>query len=901
MARRLIVANRIGSGPVADVHMGIQEGALTRQVAVKVLRAEWCADAQGAAAFLQGASLQQELAGPGVAAVLDVSEHGGRPAILLPLREGVDLQALVRGPAGEIRSLPLQLALALTRSALVALEPIHSLSASHGQLRPSNIWLDAGGGLTLTDFSPQRPGDRVPGPWTSPEQAAGEAAFPPSDLFALGVFLFEAATGMRLLPADAGSAVAALRVWQPPSSLMVVVPGLVSALLGRWLLGNPAARGTTTEAREALDQAAALASLDISPSVVRSALATFAPPSGTPPSLAPVPAFAFPEIPPAPSSVSPAWSPSHLSSPDEHELDLLADGEVVHPDSSLHAVMDDVELLHDDLPAPNPSLSTSASPQPASPLPPTPPLVPLNPVRADAPWVEDIDLDGTMAASPPSPPPASPSPLPALAAAPVLGEGLIPSSLRVSSSPPSPPLLRGGPAVEDLDLDGTVVHGAPSPDSTTPAQRAPAIVPVPVHSPPNLPPRLAPEEAEGTLVYGASPGREDGTALFPAGSAGMAALPPHSSASTAAWVPPPVPLPSPPVTAGGIPRVLWFIPAIFAVLAVLGLWRVQSLRDQEKARPPAEMDLVSDPSRIEMETEPSPTPPPSSVAKAPSPPPAPRKKSLLRDNVVTRALASLRKPAPAPSPTPPAPRTSIPRPLTAGTTTTVGPSKPPLGVGPGSDPLASVASSSAPATTPSRNSSGSPVTPAPPPGPVTSESRISALAAPAQEGRLSGEDLRFLASVEGGSPSYRASRLLLLTHYDRTGDKNRHCKITEEMFGRADLRHDPEILLEMAKCHQSRRQPAKAVELAEEGLRNIQSMPRSVRYGGTVTLLEILARGYRSLWAASASNLSGGDDRYLDSSIRYWEKLELAAKEDWRRTMAQKELADLRKRQEQAL
>ena len=178
---------------------------------------------------------------------------------------------------------------------------------------------------------------------------------------------------------------------------------------------------------------------------------------------------------------------------------------------------------------------------------------------------------------------------------------------------------------------------------------------------------------------------------------------------------------------------------------------------------------------------------------------------------------------------------------------------------------------------------------------------MASLSGPAQSGRLKSDDVRFLQSVPNGAPGYRSSRLLLLTYHDRAGDKAGHCRVTEEIFNRPEHRHDAEITLEMAKCCQGRKQHQRAVELAEEAMRNIQSMPRQVRYGGTVTLLEILARGYRSLWAESGRNLSTPDERYLEASIRYWEKLQLASKEDWRRSMCEKELADLRRRQEQSL
>ncbi|MCK6526406.1 protein kinase [Myxococcota bacterium] len=886
--RRLIVAGRVASGPVADVHMGLLEGAVARQVAVKVLRAPFATDPRVVEAFRRGCAIQQDIVHPGVMGVVDVSEHDARPCAILPKADALPAASWLRGGDGVPRALPLVASLSLAHEVLEVLEAVHSLGVAHGQLRPANLWVDARGRVQVSDICPDRPASAAPSPWTSPEQAVGDSASAPSDLFAVGALLYEGLTGLSLLPASPVAALAALDGFEIGGRLGAL-PGLISQVVARLLSRDPAERGDAAAAREEIRRAAAVMGLDPGPTALAAALAPLPPTEPCPPAFPPPRAAPAPIPEPAPGPPAPPPRPAPGGPPPlAHRLH----GGAAPPPAVAEL---DLEPL-----APLPREGTGGRAR-----------------HGEVPWVADLlpDVDDAPHGEPDAPgaegdidllPHDDEAPAPvgtgpgdgddADGSAEIDLEGAaVVSGIAAGAPAPSPSGDGGGADEPDLELEG---HPASS--------RGEGVGP----AGPGLPP---PEESERTVVYAPPPPPPPPAPTLGKVAPGPAPLPaPREGRPAPAKTPPRPAAPPPPAPRAAavprrssLPRALWLVPLVALAATVAAVIRLRA-PDPGSAPDAGGQALIADPGSIQIGADEQ-ARAPTAPAEASTPDAAagagggeasrpPRGERPPRRSIVDRALATLRGEPARPPPAAVAP------PVRGGDGPVVRADR-----GGSGDPRpAYVPAPPEPAPAPVAVVEPAPTRPAPPGAepdfdPAAAGVRIASLTAPAQAGKLVSDDVRFLRSVPAASPSFRASRLLLLTHLDRNGDKEGHCRATKDLFDRPEHRNDPEVMLEMAKCHQSRKQYQSAVNVAEDALRNIQSMPRSVRYGGTVTLLEVLARSYRSLWSQSARNLAEPDETLLDASIRYWEKLELAAREDWRKAMARKEIDDLKRRQEGAL
>jgi serine/threonine-protein kinase len=246
---RYRVLSRIGSGGMADVYLAEDE-LLTRQVAVKVLQHRFVEDQEFVERFRREASSAASLSHPNVVAIFDRGSWNGTYYIAMEYLQGRSLKRLVR----EHGALDPEAAMDITIQVLLAASFAHRRGIVHRDIKPHNVILSDEGRVTVTDFGIARAGasdmthtGSIMGTaqYLSPEQAQGQPVSAASDIYAIGVLLFELLTGR--VPFDGESAVAIalqhLSSEPPaPSAFNPAVPSTLDPVVLRALAKDPADR-----------------------------------------------------------------------------------------------------------------------------------------------------------------------------------------------------------------------------------------------------------------------------------------------------------------------------------------------------------------------------------------------------------------------------------------------------------------------------------------------------------------------------------------------------------------------------------------------------------------------------------------------------------------------------------
>ena len=250
---RYRVLRRIGSGGMADVWLA-EDAHLQRRVALKVLHARFAQDREFVERFRREAEAAAGLQHPNVVAVFDRGDIEGTYYIAMQYLEGRSLQSLI--DAG----LSPEQAVYLIRQVLEGARFAHRNGIVHRDLKPQNVIVDADGKATVTDFGIARAGvseitqtGSVMGTphYLSPEQAQGMDVTPVSDLYSIGVMLYEALTGRVPFEADSAVAVAMKQVSQTPqrpSSISSQVSPALDAVVMRALAKEPGERFQSADA-----------------------------------------------------------------------------------------------------------------------------------------------------------------------------------------------------------------------------------------------------------------------------------------------------------------------------------------------------------------------------------------------------------------------------------------------------------------------------------------------------------------------------------------------------------------------------------------------------------------------------------------------------------------------------
>jgi serine/threonine-protein kinase len=250
---RYTVLQRIGSGGMADVWLA-DDSHLQRQVALKVLHARFAQDREFVERFRREAEAAAGLQHPNVVAVFDRGEVDGTYYIAMQYLEGRTLKQVI--DAG----LTPEQAAGLIRQVLEGARFAHRHGVVHRDLKPQNVIVDAEGKATVTDFGIAHAGvseitqaGAVMGTphYLSPEQAQGFEVTAVSDLYSIGVTLYEALTRRVPFEADSAVAIAMKQVSQAPqrpSSINPQVSPALDAVVMRALEKEPGQRFQSADA-----------------------------------------------------------------------------------------------------------------------------------------------------------------------------------------------------------------------------------------------------------------------------------------------------------------------------------------------------------------------------------------------------------------------------------------------------------------------------------------------------------------------------------------------------------------------------------------------------------------------------------------------------------------------------
>ncbi len=250
---RYRVLRRLGSGGMADVWLA-EDTHLQRQVALKVLHKRFAQDREFVERFRREAESAAGLQHPNIVSVYDRGEFEGTYYIAMQYVDGPTLKALI--DAG----LNPEQAVAMIRQVLEAARFAHRNGIVHRDLKPQNVIVDAEGKAIVTDFGIARAGvseitqtGSVMGTphYLSPEQAQGFEVTAVSDLYSIGVLLYEALTGRVPFEGESAVAVAMKQVSQTPqrpSSINPQVSPALDAVVMRALEKDPGERFQSADA-----------------------------------------------------------------------------------------------------------------------------------------------------------------------------------------------------------------------------------------------------------------------------------------------------------------------------------------------------------------------------------------------------------------------------------------------------------------------------------------------------------------------------------------------------------------------------------------------------------------------------------------------------------------------------
>jgi predicted ATPase len=261
------ILSLLGRGGMGLVYKARQH-SLDRPVALKVLPAECACDPVWLARFRREALTASALNHPNICTIYDTGESAGRPFLSMELVEGRTLDLLThrRPPVAELAGLFGQAARALAAA--------HAAGVVHRDIKPTNLMVRDDGIVKVLDFGLARrlataggptrgpaggetdPGTRVGTLlYMSPEQARAEPVGTATDVFALGVVLYELAAGQHPFPADSASSILHAIAAQPPlppARLNPEVPAALDALILQMLAKDPRLRPTAAEVEGAL-------------------------------------------------------------------------------------------------------------------------------------------------------------------------------------------------------------------------------------------------------------------------------------------------------------------------------------------------------------------------------------------------------------------------------------------------------------------------------------------------------------------------------------------------------------------------------------------------------------------------------------------------------------------------
>src|SRR5919199_223523 len=255
---RYRILRKLGSGGMANVYLA-EDQELGRRVAIKILNDRHANDDQFVERFRREAKNAAALSHPNIVSIYDRGEAEGTYYIAMEFIDGRSLKELIvsRGPA------PLTVAVEYARQILSALRFAHRHGIVHRDIKPHNALVDAEGRVKVTDFGIARAGTSQmteagsivgTAQYLSPEQAKGTPVDQRSDVYSLGIVLYELLTGEVPFKGDTPVEIAMRHlstVPEPPSAKRAEVPHDLDLVVMRALAKDPGDRYTSAEEMDA--------------------------------------------------------------------------------------------------------------------------------------------------------------------------------------------------------------------------------------------------------------------------------------------------------------------------------------------------------------------------------------------------------------------------------------------------------------------------------------------------------------------------------------------------------------------------------------------------------------------------------------------------------------------------
>jgi serine/threonine protein kinase/beta-lactam-binding protein with PASTA domain len=231
---RYQLQGRLGSGGMATVYLA-EDTSLHRKVAIKVLAERYAEDEQFVERFRREAQSAAGLNHPNIVAIYDRGVAEGTYYIAMEYLAGPTLKDMIDERGG----LEPNQAIGFATQILAALRFSHNHGVVHRDIKPQNVVVSPDGRLKVTDFGIARAGasqmtevGSIVGTaqYLSPEQARGEVVGPPSDLYSVGIVLYEMLTGRVPFDGDSAVAIAMKHLSEEPVPPSVYAPGTPRAL-----------------------------------------------------------------------------------------------------------------------------------------------------------------------------------------------------------------------------------------------------------------------------------------------------------------------------------------------------------------------------------------------------------------------------------------------------------------------------------------------------------------------------------------------------------------------------------------------------------------------------------------------------------------------------------------------
>jgi beta-lactam-binding protein with PASTA domain len=247
---RYLIESRLGSGGMADVYLATDQ-SLGRKVAIKILSDRYARDADFVERFRREAAAAASLRHPNIVTVYDRGEARGTSYIAMEYLDGPTLKEEI----GHRAPMPEPEVIGYATQALAALDAAHRQGVVHRDIKPHNMVLTDEGRLKVTDFGIARAANTQQmtevgsivgtAQYLSPEQARGLPVGPQSDIYSMGIVLYEMLSGDLPFNGDSAVEIAMKQVSDPPPPLharnRLVSPAMEQVVM-RALAKDPALR-----------------------------------------------------------------------------------------------------------------------------------------------------------------------------------------------------------------------------------------------------------------------------------------------------------------------------------------------------------------------------------------------------------------------------------------------------------------------------------------------------------------------------------------------------------------------------------------------------------------------------------------------------------------------------------